>query len=209
MAQKQRRNGSGSQFGVPDKKSSPAASMESLADTAVDADLPDEFLDQANLGLGNYTDAEMWQQVRSYGHAMYAETFSRLILERAIYETKLGLAEHGWQARDEDGNEVYRLAPADEEEMREDETRREFIQRRGQEKWKRLDERERVEAIEEFSGITESWTSPFHRMMLVRHETSRSRDARLIDNLFGRVRKLVNREEDNSSRSFLSRGGDS
>jgi hypothetical protein len=46
--------------------------------------------------------------------------------------------------------------------------------------------------------------------MLMRHEASRSRGARLLDNLFGRVRKMIEGDDSSGGRSWLpSRGGDS
>jgi hypothetical protein len=208
MQGQQRQNGSG--FGVPDKTSGGAGSMQDLYDTAVDSEVSDEFLDSNHFGLGNYTDSEMWQQIQSNRRGIYAEAgLQRLVFKRAVYETKLGIAREGWQYRDEDGNLVFETARADLDEKPDDETRGQYLLRRGSAKWGQLDSHQQVAAIEHFSGISSDWTSPFRRMMLMRHEASRSRGARLLDNLFGRVRKMIEGEDSSGGRSWLpSRGGD-
>jgi len=43
----------------------------------------------------------------------------------------------------------------------------------------------RIQMIEKYSGIDRNWVPPHWRMLQARHEASRSRGARLMDNLFG------------------------
>jgi len=65
----------------------------------------------------------------------------------------------------------------------------------------------RLEKIEEHTGITRDWIPPHWRMMQMRHDTSRSRGARLLDNLFGRIRKIIGQDptQEDSQMSKLRR----
>lgn len=161
-----------------------------LMQQAVDDVEGDEFLSANNLGLGNYTDDEMWQQIESFKTGLYGEAgFADLINEMAIEKTKREMAREKWrQLSDED---------------RAQETRREWIIAKKEELWDDLGDIDRevgdredrralelerkAEAIEEHLGAIPDWIPPHWRMLLARHETSRSREARLIDNLFDRV----------------------
>lgn len=188
-----------------------------LYQEVIDSPEIDGFLDENNLGLGNYSGREMWQQVQSYRDGMFSSTaFARTIRDLAIEETKWELGLNGWEMRidgdrlkwtgwngldDEERQDQWaaELADADDEFM----DRRTWIQRQGE--WIFEDlvqqriEGERYparEAISEIANYDGQWDPPHFRMMMVRHETSRSRGARLIDNLFERVKKMVNHSDD-------------
>lgn len=155
----------------------------------------DTFLESENLGLGFYEDAERWQQVESYRYGMFGdEAFGEALLDRAVHETKRQLALRGTSFYDTDANAPSAvkgwadLSESKRDELREEERidRRRYVESQMDEIWKQLTERKRIEAIEIATGVDRKWTPPHWKMLMARHETSRSRDARLLDNLFGR-----------------------
>lgn len=52
----------------------------------------------------------------------------------------------------------------------------------------------RLEALDRYADTDQNWTPPQWRMLQARHEGSRSRDARLMDNVFGRIKKLISND---------------
>ncbi|WP_148708200.1 hypothetical protein [Haloferax sp. Atlit-12N] len=191
---------------IPDKHRSggPQSSLE-VMEKAIESTDRDQFLSDANLGLGNYKDAEMWQQIESYKAGMFAEAaFSETILERAIDEAKVELALNGWTFWSEDENR-YDWKPLEEVEGHDEESP-DDIRERGETIWHELPDAEKAAALEDLVGLTGEWTNPFYRMMMARHETSRSRDARLIDNIFGRIRHVISENDDGKKKGgILSR----
>lgn len=171
-----------------------------LYEQALNAVAGDDFLEANQLGLGNLRDEEMWQQIESYKGGMYGEAaFGRTIDALLVEETKRELAREEWRKLGDDDNERR-------EELREEgwehPSKRAFIEEKMEEKWEDLraprdvgsreDRREvtienRLEKIEAVTGRLPGWTPPHWRMLLMRLDSSRSRDARLIDNLFDRV----------------------
>jgi len=211
--QQRRKNGHNSQ---PDRR--PQDQLD-LYQEVVDSTAVDPFLDEQNLGLGNYTSNEMWQQVESYKNGLYAAAgFRRLLTERAKSETETRLAIEGWELTvggkkytwpgwdeltDEKRREIW--SPDDEEKdglaQSEEERfdRRRWINRRGEkvltELYELRDEETAtypaIEALKTLSGWEEQWEPAHNRMMMMRHEASRSRGAQLLDNVFGRVKEQV------------------
>ncbi|WP_148414923.1 hypothetical protein [Haloferax sp. KTX1] len=200
MTQSKSRN-----LNIPDKQRSggPQSSLE-VMEKAIESTDRDQFLSDANLGLGNYKDSEMWQQIESYKSGLFAEAaFSETILERAIDEAKIELALNGWTYWTEDENR-YDWKPLDEIDDLEHSP--DDIRQRGEVIWQELPDREKAAALEDHAGLTGEWTNPFYRMMMARHETSRSRDARLIDNIFGRIRHVISENDDGKKKGgILSR----
>ena len=204
----QRQNGHNGQ-----EKRAPRDQLD-LYSQVVDSTAVDPFLDRQNLGLGNYKEREMWQQVESYRHGMYATAaFRRVIDERAVRETQIEIAIKGYSLTNPQTGESVRLKGW--EEMSDDERRetwqqlrngedeqfdrRRWIERRGQQLYEQLekmtDEEARrwpaSEAVREIAGHSGSWDPAHNRMLMARHETSRSRSAQLLDNVFGRVKEHV------------------
>ena len=171
-----------SKLPIPDKKRKRGPSSElEIYDTVVDPGVDDSFLDRVNMGLGNYADGEYWQQVESFADFLYAESaFKDLLIERAIDETKTELALEKWRELDEAG-ELPDLG-ADHEYR----SRQAWIEAKKAEIWESLEDEERLDELKEIAGISRTWTPPHGRMLMMRHETSRSREARLLDNFFGR-----------------------
>lgn len=210
--QQRRKNGHNSQ---PNRR--PQDQLD-LYQEVVDSTAVDPFLDEQNLGLGNYTSNEMWQQVESYKNGLYAAAgFRRLLTERAKSETETRLAIEGWEVTmagkkyrwpgwddlsDEKRRKIWfgedgedGIAQSDDERF----DRRRWIERRGEKVLTELHELRdeetatypAIEALKTLSGWEEQWEPAHNRMMMMRHEASRSRSAQLLDNVFGRVKEQV------------------
>lgn len=209
IQQQPQRNGNGVQGG----SRGPRDQLD-LYNSVVDSTAVDPFLDRQNLGLGNYKEKEMWQQVESYRNGLYASAaFRRLIDERAREQTKTEIAINGYSYTVPGTNQERQIAgweqmtPAKRREVWEtlrhspDERfdRRRWIERRGEQVYEQLeketDEEQRRwpanEAIKEIAGHSGTWDPAHNRMLMARHETSRSRSAQLLDNVFGRVKEHV------------------
>lgn len=210
IPQPQQRNGQTAQNG----HQQPRDQLD-LYNSVVDSTAVDPFLDRQNLGLGNYKDPEMWQQVESYRHGLYASAaFRRLIDERATRETQIEIAINGYEYTIPDTTQQRQmkgweqLEPDERRELWVDELRqneaepfdrRRWIKRRGEQLFEELqkDTREEAhrfpasEAIQEIAGHSGTWDPAHNQMLMARHETSRSRGAQLLDNVFGRVKEHV------------------
>lgn len=205
--QQPRTNGNGR----PDRR--PEDELD-LQKEVLDSSSIDPLLEEENLGTGNYHDSEMWQQVESYRNGLYATAaFQRILSERAKQESKTKLALRGWELSDPETNKVYEWDGWDDltlEKRREiwteklgqdvdDFDRRRWIRRYGEYVFSQLyelREPERVfypavEAMQELSGWEGDWSPAHYRMLMTRHEVSRSRGARLLDNFFGRVKENI------------------
>lgn len=154
----------------------------------------DEWLERNNLGTGNYSDAEMWQQIESYSAGLHADAaLSRTLIERAVAHAREGVALNGFTWVSEDGAntiEVDGWVDLDEEE-RQRLDRQRWFDREEFRKWDRLPRPAKLEAIEVYGQYSGRWTPPFWQMASMRHEASRSRGARLLDNITGRVREKI------------------
>jgi len=155
----------------------------------------DEFLEENNLGLGNITsESELWQQVERFYDGMYASAaFETKIVRRAIANAKAQLAMEGqsfWDDRQVDAVKVDGWRELDAEEQAE-QSRREFVRETGEEIWNRMNNEQRVAALQEIEGISREWSPPHLRMLMAQHELGRSREAHTQDGVLGRVEKLV------------------
>lgn len=176
----------------------------------------DGFLESENLGLGYYDDAERWQQIESYRFGLFGDrVFGEPLIDRAIDETKRQLAVKGKRFYDSESAAPASLTGweelSDDEKQdlkRERVDKRRFIEQQGEEIWKSLTDRQRKEAIEIATGMDRKWTPPQWRMLMARHETSRSRGARLLDNVFGRekVNRVIENNKNSGSGGLFSRG---
>lgn len=180
----------------------------------------DEFLSKNNLGLGNYSRREYWQQVESFRKGLYAESaFARKLFDRAVYDTKCALAVQEFETIVRGARQLEEFPDEDVEVTLESGetvevsdkgttiqvsglTKNQYIAEHGDRCWNELGQGEeqspkqaKLQALEEHAGLTSDWTSPFHRMIMARHEASRSRFARLIDNATGRVREILGDSE--------------
>jgi hypothetical protein len=172
----------------------------------------DQFLKQANLGLGNYDKSLYYQQVESFrnhllGEALFGDGQN---IRRAISDVQYMLALEEWaDLSPEERDEALRLDDDDprREGAREKKSRREWFREKGSEKWEDLveagveaidnrnaQEMTRIEnklrVLEDRAGVDGEFVDPFGRMILARHEGSRSIKAHLIDSVTGRVKEL-------------------
>ncbi|QLD84618.1 hypothetical protein HWV23_02735 [Natronomonas halophila] len=167
-----------------------------LYQEAVNPSLTEEFLNNNNLGLGNLTEAEVYQQIESYRAGMFADAaLSDRIDNRRLEETKRALAEEGWTYINDNGKKKDVSGwNGKGDSWKESEDRRRYLERRGEEIWDSLPEEQQFEAIVEFTGRPD-WMAPHYRMLLMRNEASKSKEARTQDNLFGRVKKLISNDD--------------
>jgi hypothetical protein len=184
------------EFRKEDKQGNSApASETAIYGEAVRPASSDEFLEQNNLGLGNYEESTYWQQMESFRSGMYGDAaFARRLVSRAIDQTKRALAIDEWEKLDEDDRHWK--------------DKREWLNRKGNEIWNNLDPSERRALLAKHTGIDRNWRPPHWRMLMARHEGSRSIGARLLDNLFGRKkesRRIVETPDDGGG--LLSGGG--
>lgn len=197
-------------FGNSQSETQPADSLDVYHEAMQPSATVDEFLEQNNLGDGFYkTDSELFQQIERFHHGMYGDAaFSQKIVRRAIAETKRVLALRGQSFYDEHNMEPVSIDGWHDldDEARAERSRREYIVRTGTQIWSRMDDEQRREALESVSGIDREWTPPHLRILMAEHELSRSRDARLLDNLFGRIEELVTREDDSGGGGILGGG---
>lgn len=194
------------EFRMPDteQQSGKATSQLDLYNEAVQSTVDDSTLSGNNLGLGNYSSAEYWQQIEAFQHGLYADrAFSRKIEQRAIHEAKREIALEGYAFYDTKKDDVETIDgwnDLDEDERKaawedrfgdgEPLTRRRWVRGVGDEIWADLDKEQRGEALRDCTGYEGNWKPPQWRMMLARHEGSRSKGAHLLDNVFGRVSEV-------------------
>jgi len=167
----------------------------------------DDFLESVNLGVGNYTGAEYWQQMESYGHYLYgAAAFQRKLLERAIHQTVVQVAREEDTLRwvTDNGDSRSKHIPDREKNAVSDryESREEYLQQI-KSIWDDLPAHKQKELLEDKAGVSDSWIPTHARMMTARHEASRGKGARILDNVFGRIKKFVGKDQQNSLKEGL------
>ncbi|MFB6200394.1 MAG: hypothetical protein ABEI98_00080 [Halorhabdus sp.] len=167
---------------------------------------PDLDLD-TNFGLGNYNERIFYEQIANYRKAAKAnELFQRIILQRAIHETKLKLAEDGIHFYDEGNMEPQSWAGVDEEEP---ESRRRLLRERGDEIWQALGDANRalsdkqVNAVVRKTGHDLDWQSFYAKVLAFYHESSRSVDAELIRDFLTGIQHLRSDADPDTAKSLL------
>lgn len=201
---------------VPDKTGNGGPNSQlDIYREVIDSTDEEPFLSRTNFGLGNYTEAEMWMQTEAHHRGMYATAaFKRRLESRARDETIRKLGKRGWTytVKTDDGPcdqhiRGWNDLPEEDRTSPGEPYRRSYIEEQGRKIWDRLPERERKKAVEEYAGIRNEWTAPHFRQMVMRHEASRSRGARLLDNLFDRVREVKGSAHE-AAQEMLALGGD-
>ncbi|QGX95927.1 hypothetical protein EI982_14600 [Haloplanus rallus] len=213
--QKPRQNGTtgGSNSGQPNQ---PRDELDVAAEF-VNSSGYEELLRDLNLGTGNYSPQDLAMQMRSFRKGMVAAVaFDSRLFDRAVYETKIKLADEGYQYEDEEGRIIKfdSFEDLDDETVDEKGGRGPALRERGEKLWSRLAEPgvalsdAQAAALSQKVGI-ERFKPVFWRLMAVYHEGSKSRNARTQDNFFGRVKKHL--VDDNSEAdlggSIFERGG--
>jgi len=175
----------------------------------------DELLQMVNLGTGYYEDEDLRLQMRSFRKGLVADlAFDGALWERAVYETKIKLADEGYSYYDKEREKVRGWTSYDEADL---ETygggRTAVLRERGEEIWGELAQpgttlsEFQAAALQEKTGM-QTFKPVFWRLLAAYHEASKSKGARTQDNFFGRVKKhMLEGEEPDSG--MLSLGGES
>lgn len=159
---------------------------------AIDSPVGDDFLDQSSLGLGNYNYREYWQQIHGFKQGLYADTaMSRRLLRRAVEEAKRSFARDVFN-----GQSNFAGPPTDEYDHQSyvDEYKEQLWEELGETREQKIEKQ--IELLEKYTGINRKWVPPHWRMLKMKHEASRSKGARLIDNLFERVQEVKQHDEE-------------
>lgn len=166
---------------------------------------PDQKL-KTNFGHGNYDKREFYQQIRNFRKASRAmESFGRIILERAIYETKVNLALEGITFYDEDGQQVRQFEPLDPDP----EHRTKEVREEGETIWRKLDESDRVlsqkqvAAIMQKSGHDLDWQSFYAQVLVFFHESTRSINAELLRDFLTGIKELRGTADSEAASALL------
>lgn len=158
----------------------------------VQAQSEDEFLANNNLGLGVYGTREYWQQIDNFSQMLYAEAaFEDNLVQRAEYKAKRCIADRGFSYTVETEEvshdvEVDAWDELDEESQAEVATDDDDWETREfdawvDEEWNSMPVAARLEAMRRFTEFDPGRHLPQARILLARHEMSRSKDGRLID----------------------------
>lgn len=151
----------------------------------------DDFLDTVNLGIGNYSEAEYWQQVSAFRRGLYADSaMTEKLMRKAKREALRKVVEAVFDDRDRAVLANISNLP----EKEDGQTKSGYYDEHAEDIWRNLGSPEddysptehKAWLVSETTGIPRDWTPPHWRMLKMRHEASRSKEARLIDNLFGR-----------------------
>jgi len=149
----------------------------------------DDFLDRINMGVGNYSYAEYWQQVRAFRRGLFADAgMTRKLMAKARRQAKKAVVDAIYA---ENGDRAI-LARIGDTPDTDGLSKREYFEEHADDIWQSLGDEEYSQAehqawlVNQVTGLSMDWTPPHWRMLKMRHEASRSKDARLIDNLFGR-----------------------
>lgn len=173
-------------FGIQGKSRDGAERPHSELDIyqqAISPPVGDPLLEQSNLGLGNLTETQFWMQVQSYEDVIYAQTFGDYLIDLGKWTAKAELGREGWRWFDERTEEYREHDPVDDAETAD----RAEVRDRGDHIWELLDDDQRVKVLDEYGGVSGQFLSAFWRMLVMRNEASRSKNAQLLDNAFGRV----------------------
>lgn len=163
------------------------------------------LLKQSNLGLGNYTEDYLWQQVASYRKGLFAYiAFGNVLTERAIYQTKMELGRDGYTHFNEAHNEVDHWDGITAKDVGDRQSTWNAEFERGQEIWETLGEapspvtEKQVAAVVKKTGVEPGkWLPLYWQMVSGRHDVSRSLNAELLRDLLTGVRHL--RDESDST----------
>lgn len=165
-----------------------------------------ELFESGGFGLGNYDEQLYWQQVRGFRKSLVAHLcFASTLKKRAIAETKRRLAVEGIEVYDAQSDRWIRRDPwhelgdderaesryADCDGLTLDEYAEQVWDKLGSDVKNGLSRKQRV-AIEEKAGFESRFASTFEKLENIRHEASRSRGARLLDDILGAAQILRN-----------------
>ncbi len=187
---------------VPGQQQQPHAdSMLEVYLRVLEGETNDPFLDEINLGSGYYDAKEYWLQVESFRQGLFAEAgMVRVVMERARLETKQAIVDAIFNRPNSEDLKGIDYPDPDEVEL----SQEEYFEEYAQQIWEGLGWEEegwskhqhQAILVARSTGISQDWVPPHWRMLKMRHKASQSKDARAVDNLFGRVREVVGNQID-------------
>jgi len=194
------------QNGQDDQSSQPVDQLD-LQNKVIESSGGNPLLELTNLGVGNYSEDYLWQQVRSYRKGLYAYiAFDRALTDLAIHETKVKLAREGFRHYNETRDSVEMWEAIDEDAA--DVSRHDVLER-GEEVWEDLGEarkgisKKQAAALLDKSGLGSEWLPVYWQMVAGRHEVSRSLDAELLRDMMTGIKHLRNDSDDDSAAKIL------
>jgi hypothetical protein len=161
---------------------------------AVDNTTGESFLDAVNLGVGYYSDEEYWQQVEAYRNGLYADSaMTEKVIRRAVLQTKRRMVDAIVDGR----HDARLLKRVDYPDPGDGQSRQGYFEEHIDDVWEDLGyetadgesygtHEHQAWLVHVCTDLDMDWTPPHWRMLKARHEASKSKGARLIDNLFGR-----------------------
>lgn len=159
---------------------------------------------ETNFGQGNYDKREFYQQIRNFQRAAKAmESFSRILLERAIYETKIKLAMDGISYESDDFQ--IEKDPVDPEPLH----RRKKLLKAGEKRWEELNESDRALSTKQVVAITKKtghdldWQSFYAQTMTFFHEATRSINAELVRDFLTGIKELRGSADESTANALL------
>jgi len=196
----------------------PRASLDISAKVLEGPD-SNSLLQETNLGLGNYDDDYLWQQIRSFRKGLFASiAFSGYLWRTARHETIMKLGRDGFRYFSEDRGQMLQFEPAeahfDNYDARlERQSSWEIERKRGKEIWDQLgnwDEPlsdKQLAAVIKLTDYDGDWLPVYWQMVSGRHEASRSKDAELIRDVLTSINEVRGKDVAGSGDSIL--GGSS
>lgn len=184
-----------------------------VAHSIVGATDYDELLQRIQPGTSYYEDEDLRLQMRSFRKYLVTKVaFDEPLWKRAVYETKIKLADEGFSYFDERTGEVKTWKPVGED----DDTykihgRTTALRERGEEIWTDLARPEKTISEEQVAAMAEKagidvFRPIFGSLVAGYNEMSKSREGRTQDNFFGRVKKhYVESDDDETARRLLGR----
>lgn len=178
-----------------ERQSGPASELDAI-DSVVNESSNDVAFDDINFGVGVYSNSEYWQQAESFKKGMYErKAFRRKIMSRAVWEAKRGEVRDEWDSLDEDARErEYGSFSA-------------YVDAEGDRIWAELSDDQKSNALEQHAGISQDWTPNHWRMAYARHELSRSKGGRLLDDFFGVIQKTLYQASDKAKDTMAAISG--
>lgn len=185
----------------PQQQTQPRDELD-VANQFVEPTSYDELLQEVNLGTGYYEDEDLRLQMRSYRKGLIADiAFDGLLWDRAVYETKIKLADEGFSWYNETREEPQHWKPYEEVADEWEGGRTTALRERGEEIWDEMAQPDKALSDQQAAALSEksslqSFKPVFWRLLAAYHESSKSKGGRTQDNFFGRVKKrLVDSEE--------------
>lgn len=194
---------------TPNENFSKGETHEEFAKPAVD----DREISRNNFGAGVYKTPELYEQTERFKRTINANAgVGEDIRKRAKGEAWLTLARKGWTIRLQD--QMVQFPSLEEAEddpyapfakiarEKADNLRQQQLEY-ARLVWNDMDKTEQEYALTELSSLDEPFDPPEFRVAKFFHESSRSKGGRLMDNVFGRVRKMIQEGPENGgSRLF-------